>query len=274
MLVAIATIKTKVFIVLVPFSFFMAAEILEGLGLTPNEAKIYEALLNLGTSSVEEVSLESNVHRRNAYDSVEKLIRKGLATEEFVSNRRYVRAVNPTRLLDIVAEKESAVRAVLPELVEKFNRKPRKEEAVIYRGLEGFKNYLNDILEVNEPAFFLGAKAFWLDPRLKYFLPKFDRQRIKQGIHFRHVFDFEIKSMAGEILKLKMNEFKFFPPEFSTATAIDIFGDHVVTFYGVEPGYLGDQPVQFTVISRKIADGYRTYFDFMWKSLGRARKVN
>jgi len=252
----------------------MSLEILEGLGLTPNEAKIYEALLTLGTSSIEDVSLESNVHRRNAYDSVQKLIKKGLATEEFVSNRRYVRAVNPTRLLDIVTEKESAVKAALPELLEKFKRKPQKEEAVIYRGLEGFKNYLNDILEEDQPAYFIGAKAFWLDPRLKYFLPKFDKQRVKQGIFFKHIFDFEIKTMARDILKIRKNEFKFFPPEFSTATAIDIFGDHVVTFYGTKPGYLGDNPVQFTVISKKIADGYRTYFDFMWKSLGKARKVN
>lgn len=252
----------------------MALEILEGLGLTSNEAKIYDALVNLGASSIEGAALEANVHRRNAYDSVEKLIKKGLATEEFVSGRRYVRAINPTRLLDLVKEKEVAVKEILPGLEERFNKHLPNEEAVIYRGIEGFKNYLRDILEVNEPAYFIGAKAFWLDPRLKYFLPKFDKERIKKGIHFKHIFDYEIKTMAKDILKLRMNEFKFFPPEFSTATAIDIFGDHVVCFYGVKPGYLGKEPVQFTVKSQKIADGYKTFFDFMWKSLGKAKKVN
>ena len=252
----------------------MPLDILEGLGLTHNEAKLYEALVNLGTSSIEAIALEASVHRRNAYDSVEKLIKRGLATEEFVSGRRYVRAINPSRLLDIVKEKELAVQEALPSLQEKFARKVQKEEAVIYRGMEGFKNYLRDILEVNEPVYFIGAKAFWLDPRLKYVVPKFDAQRIKQGIHFKHIFDHEVKTMAKGILNLRLNESKFFPPEYSTPTAIDIFGDHVVCFYGVKAGYLGDAPVQFTMKSKNIADGYRTYFDFMWKNLGRTRKVN
>ena len=130
------------------------------------------------------------------------------------------------------------------------------------------------ILEENQTVYFIGAKAFWLDPHLKYFLPKFEQERIRKGIHFKHIFDFEVKEMAKDILKLRMNEFKFFPPEYSTPIAIDIFGDHVVTFYGVKPGFLGEQPVQFTVVSKKMAEGYRTYFDFMWKNLGKARKVN
>ena len=40
------------------------------------------------------------------------------------------------------------------------------------------------------------------------------------------------------------------------------------------PGQLPEEPVQFTVISRQIADGYRKYFDCMWKNLGNARKKN
>ena len=148
-------------------------------------------------------------------------------------------------------------------------KKAEKEEAVIYRGIEGFKTYLKDILEENEPVHFIGAKAFWLDPRLQYFVPKFDKQRIKQGIHFRHIYDREVKLMAPDILKLKLNEYKFFPKECSSSVAIDVFGDHVVTFYGVSPGRLPDMPVQFNVISGKIAAGYRKYFNFMWKKLGK-----
>lgn len=251
----------------------MHAETLERIGLSRNEAKAYEALVNIGTSSIEKVALEAGVHRRNVYDSVEKLLKKGLATEEFVSGRRYVRAVNPARLLDIARERESEIRGILPDLEKRFAGKLPEEEAVIYRGVEGFKNYLNDILEENETVYFIGAKGFWADERLKYFIPKFDRQRIKQGIHFRHIFDYEVKSRVKEILKLRMNEFKFLPREYSSSTAIDIFGDRVVCFYGVSPGHLGENPVQFTVKSRKIADGYRTFFDFMWNQLGKARRV-
>ncbi len=252
----------------------MHAEILEKIGLSPNEAKIYEAMVNLGTSSIEKIALEANVHRRNVYDSVEKLVSKGLATEEFISRRKFIRAVNPTRLLDIVREREYEVKTILPDLEKRYKAKLPTEEAVIYRGIEGVKNYMQDILEVNETAYFIAAKGFWKDPRLKYFLPKFDRQRIKQGIHLKHIFDYEVKTMVKDVLKLRMNEFKFFPPEYSGPSSIDFFGDHVVCFYGVRPGQLAETPVQFTIISRKIADGYRKWFNFMWKHLGRAIKVD
>jgi len=197
-----------------------------------------------------------------------------LVTEEFISGNRFVRAINPSRLLDIVREKEAKVNSILPGLQEKFSKKVEKEEAVIYRGIEGFKNYLKDILEENEPVYFIGAKAFWLDERLKYFVPKFDNERIKQGIHFKHIFDWEVKKMSPEILKLRMNEYKFFPKKYSSSVAIDVFGDKVVTFYGVSPGKLPDEPIQFTVTNKKIADGYRKYFDFMWKKLGKSVKRN
>lgn len=252
----------------------MDLSILEDLGLSPNEAKIYETLLGAGKVSINSLAVESNVHRRNVYDNIDKLIKKGLAAEEFVSGTRFVRAINPSRLLDIVREKEAKVNSVLPELQGMFERKARKDETVIYRGIEGFKNYLNDILEANQTVYFIGAKAFWLDERLKYFLPKFDRQRIKQGIHFRHIYDHEVKTLSPGILRLRMNEYKFFPPEYSSSVAIDIFGDHVTTFYGVSPGHLAAEPVQFTVVSEKLSDGYRKYFNFMWERLGKAMGKN
>src|SRR3989338_531328 len=116
----------------------MRSGILEEIGLSPNEAKIYETLLSIGLCSINKLAVESNVHRRNVYDSVDKLVKKGLATEEFVSGTRFVRAIDPSRLLDIVKEKEAKVNSILPSLQKKFFGKIAKEEAVIYRGVEGF----------------------------------------------------------------------------------------------------------------------------------------
>ncbi len=250
----------------------MHSSILQAIGLTSNEAKIYETLLDRGTCSINELSAESNVHRRNVYDSLEKLIHRGLVAQEYVSGVRHLTAIHPNRLRDILREKEQQLDSILPEMEKKFHSKVKPDQAVMYHGIEGFKSYLHDILEENQPVYFIGAKGFWLDERLKYFLPKFDQQRIKQGIQFKHIFDYEVKSLAPDILNLKLNEYKFFPKEYSSQIAVDIFGDHVVTFYGVSPGKLPLEPVQYTVVSKTIADGYRKYFDFLWKNLGPAKK--
>jgi sugar-specific transcriptional regulator TrmB len=242
----------------------MYEELLRELGLSPNEAKVYEALLETGEASVQTISLKSKVHRRNVYDSLAKLSEKGLANEVFVKGEKRFKAMNPQRLLELLKEREEKVNKVLPEMKSRYELVEEQEEAYFYRGIEGFKNYLQSILESKETVYFIGAKAFWLDPRLQHYLRRFDKERRKLGIKFKHIFDYEVKEQTPEILKLVGKPYRFLPKKYSSPTAVDVFGDYVVTFVGVEPGALSKDPIQFVLKSRRLADGYRKYFQFMW----------
>jgi len=242
----------------------MYEDTLREIGLSTNESKIYGVLLRLKEAHVEDIATKSKVHRRNVYDSLAKLLEKGLVSEVFVEKKKYYRAINPSRLMDILLEKQSKLKTVLPELESRFKSADVEEGAYIYKGTEGFKNYLQDILDVRETVYFIGAKAFWLDPRLQHFLPKFDSERKRKGIKFMHLFDFEVKEQKPEILRLVGKPYKFMPKEYSSPTAVDIFGDRVVTFVGVRPGQLPEEPVQFVMKSRRLADGYRKFFNFIW----------
>ncbi|MCX6770061.1 MAG: hypothetical protein NT051_05290, partial [Candidatus Micrarchaeota archaeon] len=82
-----------------------------------------------------------------------------------------------------------------------------------------------------------------------------------------HIFDYEVKEQKPEILKLVGKPYKFLPKNYSSQTSVDIFGDYVVTFVGVSPGILYDEPVQFVMKSRRLADGYRKFFQYMWDTL-------
>jgi len=245
----------------------MYQHLLEELGFTPNESKVYESLLSLGSSSIEQIAIKSKIHRRNIYDVLAKLLEKGLISETFVQNRKEYHAIHPSRLLDLLQEKEKRLQAVLPDLEKRFVQHDENESAYLYKGIHGFKQYLQDILDVDETVYFIGAKALWLDPRLKHFLVKFDQQRRKKGINFMHIFDYEVKQQKPEILKLVGKPYKFLPENYSSPTCIDIFGDRVVTFVGVSPGQLPDEPIQFVMKSRRLADGYKKFFDFMWNNL-------
>ncbi len=242
----------------------MYEELLREIGLSLNEARVYEALLHTGEASVQAISLKSGVHRRNVYDSLNKLAEKGLASEVFVKGEKKFKAINPRKLLELLKEKEERINKVLPEMQAKYKVVEEKEEAYFYRGVEGFKNYLQNILEQGETGYFIGAKAFWLDPRLKHFLPRFEKERKKLGIKFMHLFDYEVKEQRPEILKLVGKPYKFLPKKYSSPTAIDVFGDYVVAFVGVKPGELYEEPIQFVMKSRRLADGYRKFFQFMW----------
>ena len=242
----------------------MYEEILRDIGLSPNEARVYEALLKLGEASVQEISDKSKVHRRNVYDALKKLIEKGLSSEIFIKGEKHFKAINPSQLLELLKEKERKINKILPEMKEKFGRIEEKEEAYFYRGIEGFKNYLKDILNTKETVYFIGAKAFWLDDRLKHFLPHFERERKRLKIKFMHLFDYEVKEKKSEILKFVGKPYRFLPKKYSSLTAIDIFGPYVITFVGVKPGELAEDPLMFVLKSRRLADGYRKFFQFMW----------
>lgn len=238
--------------------------LLQEIGLSLNESKVYEALLEAGEASVQTISIKSKVHRRNVYDSLAKLAEKGLASELFIKGEKQFKAISPRRLLEILKEKEERVNKVLPEMELKYKNVEEKEEAYFHRGTEGFKNYLQNILEEKETVYFIGAKGFWLDPRLKHYLTRFEKERRKLGIKFKHLFDHEVKEQKPEILKLVGKPYKFLPKEYSSTTSVDIFGDYVVTFVGVGPGKLDEEPVQFVLKSRRLADGYRKFFQFIW----------
>ena len=242
----------------------MYSEILQEVGLSLNESKVYEALLDLGESSVQQVSLKAKVHRRNVYDSLKKLEEKGLVSEVFVKGEKRYKAISPTKLIELLKEKEEKINKILPELKAKQEANEEKEEAYFYRGTEGFKVYLQKILETGETVYFIGAKGFWLDPRLKHYLNHFEKERKKRGIKFMHLFDNEIKKEKPEILKLVGKPYRFLPKKYSSTTAVDIFGPYVVTFVGVKPGNLEEEPIQFVMKSRRLADGYRKFFSFMW----------
>ncbi len=241
----------------------MYEELLREIGLSVNEARVYEALLELGESSVQDISLKSKVHRRNVYDSINKLIEKGLASEVIKSQKNF-KAIHPRRLLELLKEKEAKLNKSLPDLESKYVKTEENEEAYVYRGIEGFKNYLQDILKTGETVYLMGAKAFWLDERLKHFLPRFEKERKKLGIKFVHLFDHEVKKQKPEILNVVGKPYRFLPKNYSSKTAVDIFGDYVVTFVGVEIGKLQKEPIQFVTKSKMLADGYRKFFQFMW----------
>ncbi|MBU0907006.1 MAG: hypothetical protein KKD18_05040 [Nanoarchaeota archaeon] len=242
----------------------MFEELLKGIGLSSNEAKVYEAMLKMGEASVQALSLKSGVHRRNVYDSLAKLQEKSLAHESFVKGEKFFKPADPERLLEILREKEVVIGRRLPDLQNLFHFKESKVEAYFHKGIEGFKTYLQDILDTGETVYFIGAKAFWLDSRLEHYLYHFDKERKKRGIKFIHLFDAEVKVQKPEILKVVGKPYKFLPAKYSSQTAVDIFGDYVVAFAGVSVGELQETPIQFVMKSRTLADGYRKFFQFMW----------
>jgi predicted DNA-binding transcriptional regulator len=239
----------------------------ESLGLSPNEAKIYEALVEKGESSISEIAINAQIHRRNAYDAINRLVDKGLCFLIVSQKENRYNAVDPDKLSQLIAEKQSELNKFLPELKKKFQKREAPQEAYIYRGLEGQKNIFRDMLRVGEDSYFLGAKGGWYEPRIEAARVAFFKEANKKGIKFIQLFEHAVKEQMPNFPKHFEGklQYRFLPKEYATNSGIHIFGDYVITYTGLPIGRLPDDLVFFVIRSKDLAESYRTWFWYMWQ---------
>ena len=245
----------------------MYTEVFEQIGLSPNEAKIYETLLSAGEVGVSDISLKANVHRRNVYDALNRLIEKGLVFRIFQKGEHQFRAVTPNKLAEVLEEKEKKLTNILPELNKLYHSTPLQEAAYIYKGLEGYKNYMRDMARVAEDTYFLGAKALWFTPSIdKQYLEDFQAAMKRKNKKYYTLYDHRVKERVPEAVKDVGGEYKFLPKKYNTPGVTDMFGDYIVTFTSVDVGNVGEDVTIFVMQHPQLAETFRTWFKIIWDS--------
>src|SRR3989344_752572 len=194
----------------------MYIESLEDIGLTPNEAKIYNALLELKKGSIWDISTHAGIHRRNAYDAIQRLIFKGLAFQVLPKKFLTYAPVHPEKLQELVEEKQKSLENILPGLVKRFDKVNVSQSIYVYKGVGGLKNYINLELRVGKPIYGIGSKGSWFDPRIKNFAlraaKKYDALKVQSKI----IYDDSVRNHP-EVIKAIGGEHKFMPKDKSLA---------------------------------------------------------
>ena len=121
-------------------------ERLEGVGFTPNEVKVYLALLELGPSSCTPICRQTGLYRVMVYGVLDRLLEKGLVTFFTLNSRRVYQLEAPEKILEAVREKEFQARQAV-EALKSFRPVEEKRQVVrLYQGIYGIKaaqeNYL------------------------------------------------------------------------------------------------------------------------------------
>jgi sugar-specific transcriptional regulator TrmB len=233
----------------------MEEKFLENAGLTRGEVKIYITLIELGQAFAGKIAEKSGMHRRSVYDSINRLMEKGLASYVVINDKKYFEAANPERLLYILKEKEDEVSSVLSELKEKYKRSKVKESITVFRGKEGLKTLFDGQIKTGKDISILGASPA-ANEMLKYYFVEYDKKRIKNGIKVKIIFSNKLK---GKHKKAPLSEIKYLSDEYSGPAAINIYGNNVAIIHWSE------KPDGILIESEGIADSYRKYFDLIWR---------
>jgi HTH-type transcriptional regulator, sugar sensing transcriptional regulator len=230
-------------------------EILRRLGLEEKEAKVYLALLSTGECTATKISQKTVLDRTLMYQITNKLIDKGLVSFVVKNNVKYFIAANPKKLLEDLKDKEHALSSILPRLnaLTKLDEQEMKVE--VYRGKEGFRAILKDILRVGKDYIAFGEEGRMqqiIPIELGTFLKRIELRGIKERVIVRE----DLRHIA---FKSKTSVFKFIPKEYLSPALTAVYGDKVVTILFNEPYYA------ILTTSKDMAQSYRNHFELLWR---------
>ena len=154
----------------------MKTELLENLGMTKSEIKVYLCLLELNSASATEIAERSTLYRKNTYDALNRLIKKGLVGFAKVENKIIYTATDPHKLLEFIDIRRSEIESTLPELRKIYKSTPRYDEVTVYKGKEGLKTIFEDILKskANYDKFGSGEK---FKQYLNFYYPQYQKKK-------------------------------------------------------------------------------------------------
>ena len=237
----------------------MDIEVLEEFGLTKNESKVYLELLSSGKSLAGTLAEKTDIHRRNVYDTLKRLIEKGFVTHHKKGKKEYYLASSPEKIKEMLKEKMDIANKFLPKLLNQYNKTKEKKEVEVLEGKEGMKNFFSSILKHHSGHLYsIGATGKGIT-HLPYFIEGFKEDILKEEIKLKNLKNYNAKEFKP-IEDLPNSETRTLPNKFATPTQIFLFGGEYSTI-----AIWSEDPLAIRIRSKEIYKGFKKYFDFMWE---------
>lgn len=232
------------------------AELLEDLGLTKAEIKVYLRLLELNSASATELADKTNLYRKNVYDALERLIKKGLVSFAKVETKRIFTATDPHKLLEFVDIRKKEIESMMPELKRIYKAQPSHEEVTVYRGKEGLKTIFEDIIKSKVHYDKFGAGEMFRET-LKHYYQQYQRKKAENRILCRAIYSENERS--EDFVKEFKGDVRFLPHTFVNPATTIIYGNKVAIIIWKEP------PLGILIKNEEIAESYTYYFESLWQ---------
>ncbi len=233
-------------------------------GLTDNEIQAYLFLLEKSPCAPGKLSSQLGVHRAYAYDVLDRLASKGLATLVFAEGKKCFQALPPETLLDQAKARLDLVREALPELNRKKGKGRSDIQVEIRKGKSVFKHLLSDVLNTLPDGGEL--LAINVDERQTLSLGGFYLERYFHVVKRRKITERIIIPKGGARLEqAKTTRYRQLDPDFLGKATTWIYGKKIVLFS------LDEQPQAVFLESDSTADSYRRMFELLWKEAKRIK---
>lgn len=245
--------------------------ILKNFGLSEKEVAVYLALIELGPSSVREISAKSKVNRGTSYDILKALIQLGVVSYYNKESKQYFIAEQPEKFLTALDQKREDLEEVrknieqfLPFMRTLFEKQGGKPAVKFYEGTKGVRQIFEDVLEETAKTqlkeYYLYSSSTPQDRKNVYgAMPDFSQKRIKRGIAVKIISIGEGGILAG------LDERKQMP-----IGSMDLKATHEIIYAG-KIAHIGidqsGEPVGVVIENREIYNMQKIIFEFSWSKL-------
>lgn len=229
-------------------------KVLENLGFSPNEIKVYLALNDHGSTKAGRIAKIAKIDRSSCYNSLKSLQEKGLVSYVMIGKIKWFQATGPKRLLDYLKEQEEDVKKILPELHARHKAAKIEGQVRLFRGVKGIKTIFLDIARTGQDNFVFGSEGQFSE-RMPEFALQFERLKKESKIHTKLILR-EGRKEPGS----KTSEYRYIKNLSENPAVTNIYGDKIAIIIWT------DEPEGIIIENKTAAKAYKSYFDFMWEN--------
>jgi len=229
---------------------------LKELGLTDNETKIYLVLLQEGILNPTKLAEKTGLHRSYIYDTLERLLEKGVINTILINNKKHYQPIDPNILREIFELKLKKLDMIIPQLIGLFNSTKEETRIELHKGKRVYRTlikYLLSNIQENDVIHILGLNEKISDSvepiYLKQYFNIIKEKNVKEKIIIPRG---TIKVLNSQII------YKELDPKYLDDTTIVIHKSKVFLFIWGNPYYL------IVLESSKVADTYKKQFELLW----------
>lgn len=245
----------------------MVNNLLEKLGFSPNESKVYYALLKSGPGSIRNVAGATGINRGTVYEALKKLSDRGLISRSQKKGAQQFVAQDP-EVLQMIFKNErrrlSGVRKelskTLPELKTLFSTRHREPVIRIYEGHAGSALILEDILKTmmteKHKEYYVYSAAN-IREHLYYNMSSFSDRRIRAGVKTKVI----AIGAGGELRGL--DERRWLTEKRGAPAYTIIYANKVAHISLTASG----KPIGVVIEDSGVAHTQRLIFESLWNAL-------
>jgi sugar-specific transcriptional regulator TrmB len=238
--------------------------ILQDIGLSRSEIKVYLSLLELGETTSGPIIKTSNLQNSVVYNALNHLIEHGLVSFILKGKRKHFQAADPKNLLSFLDTKRQQLKEIIPRLNKKKVQQPH--EVKVFVGWKGIYAAFNTILEeLPEGKDYIGFAAGaeeQFSEETKNFFEIYNLKRSEKN--------YNVKLITNESARPTINKYHYEKnqkkPEYRFVNniafnGIIIFGNKVL-----QVAFDEEEPVALIISSKAMANSFRKVFESYWNT--------